>query len=48
MVIQCPYNEAITCGPTNMDCKTCGWKPEVAAERRKKLRNEEVQDDAQN
>lgn len=45
MVIQCPYNEFITCGPTNMDCSKCGWKPEVHEERLKKLRNEDDQED---
>ena len=41
MVIQCPHNENVTCGPYNMDCKTCGWNPKVAEKRLKKLRNEE-------
>lgn len=45
MVIQCPYNENVICGPDNMDCTKSGWKPEVHEERLKKLRNEEDQED---
>lgn len=47
MVIQCPHNAEVTCGPykKDMDCKTCGWNPKVAKERLKALRNEENQED---
>ena len=44
MVVQCPYNEGVICGPI-INCIKCGWNPKVAEERRKKLRNEEDQEE---
>ena len=36
----CPYNEGVNCGPHQKRCETCGWNPEVAAVRIKKLYKE--------
>lgn len=37
----CPHNTGLVCDPSTRNCKTCGWSPEVDAQRRKKLRGEE-------
>lgn len=37
----CPHNVGLTCDPCERDCKTCGWSPEVDAQRRAALRSGE-------
>lgn len=37
----CPHNVGLVCDPCERDCKTCGWSPEVDAQRRAALRSGE-------
>ena len=36
--IRCPYNKEVQC--TDLKCITCGWHPETAERRLRKIRRE--------
>lgn len=35
-VPDCKYNKFVGCSTLNRKCKSCGWNPEVEAERKRK------------
>ena len=36
----CCYNSGVECQPKDRECQTCGWNPDVAAERMRRIKKE--------
>lgn len=36
--LACPYRQGVHCGEHGEKCRRCGWRPEVEAKRKKRIR----------